>query len=199
MSLAKRRSGFSQIELLIVSSLTLTFLGILVYLLFRVSGMVHRTAVVSELQQTAHLLFTQISQVAHRCDDGGATFLQEPGLAALALHPVEDVDLSARKEYAPQVMLFAWEATAQTLRQHRSNAIPPDQRYRPLKLGPEAIRNLALTPAVKVMSKHLAEFHLESPDGNFPLLLSFKLSRNAPGSGVIEIALSRYLVMRNSY
>lgn len=191
--------GFTVMELLVASGITLLFFIILVQLLLRASGAVHRTATLSELQQSAELIYTRIASYAHRCDDGGATYLTDTDLVALSLHPVQDVSPSARKLYAAQVTAFCWTPARLTLTEQHGLNIPEEDRYQPRKLGPDAIRQLSLEPPRRVLSRHMGQFSVTSADGNFPVLLTMKLARNAPGAGVQSVALERYLVLRNLF
>ena len=196
MSTTSRR-GFTLVEILVAGALTLTFLGILVNLMFKVSGTLHKTAIIAELQQTSHLVASRISGFAHRCDDGGATFLVDTNQSALAFHPVQDVSPSARKMYDPHVTVFGWSAVAQTLSVFHSDDFPADDRYQPRKLGPDAIRQLLLGTVKSVLSRDLQSLKLTSPDSNFPVLMTLRFVRNAPGVGPQAIVLERCLVLRN--
>lgn len=184
---------------MVASALTLIFLLILINLLFRVSGAVHKTAAISELQQSAQLIYTRIASYAHRCDDGGATYMVDTDLVALSLHPVGNVSPSGRKIYDSHVTAFCWRPTTLMLTEQHSAEIPLEDTYQPRKLGTDAILLLSQEPPKRILSRHMGQFTVTSPDGNFPVLLSMKFSRNAPGAGTQSVALERYLVLRNVF
>ena len=78
-------------EMLVAGSLMALGLFILMTLLIRVSGVMNRVVVVSQLQQNCELTATRLTGFVARCDVGGVSFAQHPAIPGPALHPTQDL------------------------------------------------------------------------------------------------------------
>lgn len=191
--------AFTLIETVVASALLTVFLTIVVVSLLKVSGFVQRTALISELQQSAQITLTRVDGMARRCDGGGCSFVQRSDLVALSLHPIFDVNVEARKLYEERVTVFAWDQLGKRLLEFRSDRFPLEERYQPHKLGEDAIEALVQGSPSRVLCKYVDAMSLESSDQNFPLLLKLTLRANAPGYGQQSVLIERHLAPRVHY
>lgn len=191
--------GFTLVEVLIAGAVSIVLLAVLFMLYERVSGVLYKTMIINELQQNSEVIARKLSSAVAVSDSGGASFLQEANLAALAVHPLADVTSAGKKVYSDSVTMFAWTPVDATLIEIHSDSIPPAKRFTPTRLTPDAIRNLASQPNPKILSKRVVELTLTSPDGAFPLTVRLKLQQAAPHSGPQTIVLERQLCLRNVF
>jgi len=160
---------------------------------------VSRSQVISEIQQNGEMTVRRLLELTARCDGGGAAFLEEPTLVALALHPVEDVTSAGKKQYAEQVSLFAWRPDTRMLVEIWDDPLAPADRFLPLKLGADAMRLLSTRAQRRVLSRDVLEMSISTPSGAFPLYLRLKLMKYAPQYGPQTVTLERPLCLRNVY
>lgn len=184
-------------EMLVAGSLMALGLFILMTLLIRVSGVMNRVVVVSQLQQNCELTATRLTGFVARCDVGGVSFAQDPALTGLALHPIQDVLGNHYKRYDPYITLFSWTPTNTSLVETRSVPFSDDERWQPHKLDPDSIGVLSLRPPSRVLSRTVTRMELYSPDQNCPILLRMDFQTNAPGYGAQLVRLERYLNVRD--
>lgn len=184
-------------ELLVAGSLLALGFFILITLLIRVSGVMNRVVVVSQLQQNCDLTAARLTSFMARCDVGGVSFSQDPALTGLALHPVQDILGNHYKRYDPYITLFCWSVSNSTLVETHSAPFTDDERWQPHKLDPDAIGLLSLSPPSRVLSRTVTRMELYSPDQNCPLRLRMDFQTNAPGYGAQLVRLERYLNVRD--
>lgn len=196
MSRSKR--GFTLMEIMVASTLTVLGFFFLLNLLTRVSGVMNRVLVVSQLQQNCEVTINRISSFACRCDVAGISFCQDPALSGLSLHPVDEVVDTNYKRYASHITLFSWTPANMTLVETNSIPFTDEQLWQPSRLDADAIGLLSLQPAARVLSHSISRMELYSPDQNCPLLLRLDFQTNAPGYGPQGIRLERYLNVRDA-
>lgn len=184
-------------ELMVAASLLALGFFILVIMLIRVSGIMNRVVVVSQLQQNCDLTAARLSNFASRCDVGGVSFSQDPALTGLAVHPVREILGNHYKRYEPYITLFCWSPTNSTLVETHSLPLADDECWQPHKLDPDAIGILSLRPPSRVLSRSVTRMELYSPDQNCPVFLKMEFQTNAPGFGTQVVRLERYLNVRD--
>ena len=113
--------------------------------MINVFGVVSRTRTNNEMQQQAQIFLTRLGSLVQQCDSGGITALQNERLVALGMHTMHDVDPRGRKIYAPELLLLSWRPGSREIRETASDPMPADNRWQPIKLGPDAIESMALT------------------------------------------------------
>jgi hypothetical protein len=192
------RRGFTLMEILVAGGLTVLGFLFLLNLLMRVSGVMNRVLIVSQLQQNCEVTVTRLTSLASRCDVGGVSFAQDPALSALSLHPVEDLIDTNYKRYAPHLTLFSWTPANSTLVETHSAPLLEEQRWLPSKLDADAMGILSLKPPFRVLCRSVQRMELYSPDQNCPILLRLDFQANAPGYGPQRLRLERYLNVRDA-
>lgn len=198
--MSRDSKAFTLLEVLIAGSLAAVLFFVLIGLASQVSGVVSKTMVLNELQQIAEMAGRKLVGQVSLCDGGGAAFLDDPAVVALALHPVDDVTASAKKVYGPRVLVYAWQPGQGVIQEVKGTELPPDSRFQPLKLGPAAISSFLIQDHPRrVLCQCVAKMSLTSPDGGFPVLLKLKLQKSAGHYGLQTILVERPLCLRNIY
>ncbi|MBX3170970.1 MAG: hypothetical protein KF760_26420 [Candidatus Eremiobacteraeota bacterium] len=193
-----RSNGFTLLEIMVAGSLTVLGFFFLLTLLLRTSGVMNRVLVVSQLQQNCEMTVNRVANFASRCDVAGVSFVQDPALTGLSLHPVDDIVGSNYKRYAAHTTLFSWTPSSLTLVETNSDPLLDDQRWQPSRLDADAIGLLSLKPPARILSKSVARMELYSPDQNCPLLMRLDFLANAPGYGPQRVRVERYLNVRDA-
>ncbi len=184
--------AFSLLEVLVVCGLAALLSVFLIRLLIGVLSVVGRTRSQNEIQQESQIFITRLSSQVQQCDAGGVTAIQEPHLVALGLHPMHDVDPRGRKIYAPQLLLLNWKPTTLEIRETASDPMPSDNCWQPIKLGPDAMENMADSlPHRRVLLRQVTLFEASAS----PLKVVFEVR----GESNAKLRVERYLSLRNVF
>jgi hypothetical protein len=189
--------AFTLLEVLVAGSLATLGFFLLLSLLMRVSGVVQRVVTVNSLQQNCRIATQRVVSTAERCDVGGVSFVHDPALRAIALHPVEEVTATARKRYEQTLTLFCWTPDKQTLVETHTAPLADADRWQPLKLTGDEIGLASLRPPTRVLSRTVTDMQLYSTDGNCPIRMRLYFGANAPGFGAQTVRVERYLNVHN--
>ncbi|MBT9584333.1 hypothetical protein IV102_13405 [bacterium] len=179
------------------SSLAAMGFFLVLSLLIRVSGVVQRVVTVSSLQQNCKIATQRVIATAERCDVGGVSFVQDPALTAIALHPVEEVTATAHKRYEQTLTLYCWTRARQTLEEIHTAPLADPDRWQPHKLTGDEIGLASLRPPTRVLSRTVTDMQLYSADGNCPIRMRLDFGANAPGFGTQTVRVERHLNVHN--
>ena len=197
ISSTSNSSGFTLLEILVAGSLAVLGFFFLLNLLSRTAGVMNRVLVVSQLQQNCEMTVNRLTTQVARCDVGGVSFVQDPALSGLALHPIDDVEGDGHKHYASTLTLVRWTPATQALVEIPSLPLVPADQWQPTRLDADAIGQLSLRPVSRELSRSVSRMELYSPDQNCPIRLRLDFQSAAPGYGTQLVHVERFLNVRN--
>ena len=194
------RRGFTLIEMVVAGGLVSLLLGVLVMLLFRTSNLVSRSTLLNELQSSGEAIYRRMAVLCNMSDAGGASYFSQDTDCMLALHPVETITPGARKLYAPQVTVFAWERSTARLLMFQGEQLPESRRYDPTRLDQVGMLALLRQASPKVLSERITLCSLTPISASgFPLRLQLRLEHPVPHGPAQVYLLERSLCLRNFY
>lgn len=189
------RRGFSLVELMVTSSLTLMVVSLLYVMLVAGMRLYRHGSARSELQVSATMSLSRLAADLDRTTPPGVSVRPD----GLSLVPLRGISADGRQLWLEELILYYREAGTQALLRRHCPPVPEDVSLaldptRPLALSEEELQVLflAASPPAVVMARDVVSFEVTRPQGPRLLHVRLELARES-----LRFELQRDLYVRN--
>lgn len=190
------RRGFSLVEMLVTSTVSLVVVGLLYVMLVAGMRLYRQGSTRSELQVTAMLSLTRLGADLDKTTPAGVSVRSD----GLSLVPLRGISADGRQLWLEELVLYHHVPLSRQLVRRRCPPVPEDYSLaldptRPLTLTEEELETvfLAESPTPTIIARDVVHFEVSRPSHR---LLHVRLGLHRE-DGLVSFELRRELFLRN--